>query len=90
MTVDKLVLPIVHRNGTSREALIDQRCAAGARVREALAALAEMAPNGRDYYPEPGRFELARAQHNRRAAALRWLLEELQAEAEALAEGDPA
>lgn len=81
-----MILPIVHLNGTSREELIRLRCEAGQKIREALAALAEMAPNGRDYYPEPGRFEKARAQHDLRAAALRHLYDEIEAEYLALDE----
>ena len=74
------ILPIVHLNGTSRAALIDQRVEAGRAVREALDKLHEMAPNGRDYFLKPGLFEQARAQHERRAAALRALFNEIEAE----------
>lgn len=81
------ILPIVHRNGTSRDALIAERAEAGRAVRAALIALGEMAPNARDYYPEPGLFERARAQHDARVAALRAVYDGIEAEAIALDEG---
>lgn len=81
-----LVLPIIHLNGTSKEALIEQHCAAGSALRAALKALSEMAPNARDYYPAPGRFEQARAQHDRRAKTLRDLYDEIEAETIAIDE----
>ena len=84
-----LVLPIVHLNGTSRDALLDQRCKFGQRLREAMEALSEMAPNGRDYYPDPPRMALAVTLHNLRMLALKSLFEQIQAEAVAIAECDP-
>ena len=85
------VLPVVHLNGTSREALIAMRLRAGSAVAKALDAMAEeMAPNGRDYYPAPGRLAAAEAQHRRRVAVLKDLLAEIQAEAEILADGTEA
>ena len=83
-----MVLPMVHRNGTALETLVEQRREAGGAVREAIAAMEQMAPNGRDYYPAPGRFAEAVAQHKRRVLLLHGLLAELQAEAEAIADSD--
>ena len=80
-----MILPIVHMNGTSRSTLIQLRCDAAAPLRDALKALSEMAPNGRDYYPVPGHLTKAQAQHDRRVAALRTVYDEIEAEAEALA-----
>jgi hypothetical protein len=81
-----MILPIIHLNGTSKGALLDQRCEVLAALRKAQEALAEMAPNGRDYYPEPGRFEKAVAQHTARAERLRELYRDLEAEAEQIAD----
>ena len=79
-------LPILHMNGTSRDALLEQRCDVGAAIRAALEALTDMWPNARDYYPEPGRYERARAEHQRRYDMLDTLYRELQAEAEAISD----
>ena len=81
-----LILPVVHLNGTSRDELIEQRITFGQALRAALDALAKAAPNGRDYYVEPGRLEAATAQFQRRADTLRALLKETEAEIEALDE----
>jgi hypothetical protein len=83
-----VILPVVHMNGTSRDVLLEQRLAAGSKIRQALQALGEMAPNARDYYPVPGRWEQAVAQHARRAAMLREVLGEIEAEALAIADGE--
>jgi hypothetical protein len=82
-----LTLPIVHSNGTSKRELIDLRTSAAYALREALEALKQMAPNGRDYYVSregAAHFNRARAQHERRLAAVDQLRRELEAEAEAL------
>jgi len=81
-----LVMPIVHMNGTSRRELTNLRYNAAHKIREALEALSEMAPNGRDYYPEPGRLEQALEQHLRRVRMLTALQKEIDAELIALEE----
>lgn len=63
--------PLIHINGTSAEALIDQQerlyLALSAAVDTALAAT----PNARDYYPlGAGAFEAARAAHSAMIASL--------------------
>jgi hypothetical protein len=84
--MSELILPIVHLNGTSKDELIAQRRDAGATLRHALEALSEMAPNARDYYPTPGLFEKARAQSDRRIAAVRAVYKEIEEETIALDE----
>jgi hypothetical protein len=79
-----IVHPIVHLNGTSREELIELRCKTYAAINDAYAVLKRMAPNGRDYYPEPGLMDLAVAQHTRRMQTLDDLLKELVLELDAL------
>lgn len=82
------VLPFVHRNGTSADALYQMRIDYGHALREAMNALTAMAPNQRDYYLDPSgeRWKGAVAQADRRMAALRSLYDELVAEVEALIE----
>ena len=82
------VLPILHMNGTSYEALLSLRCAAGRAVEQAMHALGEMYPHGRDYYlaPDADRFQRAKAQTDRRIAVLQAVYAELQEEVLALAE----
>ena len=84
-TALSVVTPIIHLNGTSREALSDALCEAYAAVNEALEKLRECAPNGRDYYPEPGRMDKALAQHRTRQEHLQAVLDSLGPEAEAIA-----
>jgi hypothetical protein len=71
-------------NGTSRQELLALRKTTYRAVHAAVLAVQQMAPNGRDYYPDPGRFERAQAQHQRRLAILRALLEECVLEADML------
>jgi len=80
MSNENLVLPIVHLNGTSRKELVDLRCEFGRKLRDAVEALTAMSPNGRDYYPEPGRLEKATAQHKRRLDTLHALYVEIESE----------
>jgi hypothetical protein len=47
-----LALPTIHTNGTDKARLIEALCEAGNALRAAIAALADTAPNGRDYYPQ--------------------------------------
>jgi hypothetical protein len=68
-----VVLPIVHRNGTSKEELLCQRIELSGALRQAEAKLRQAAPNGRDYYPVPGLYEKALAQHARRLETFREL-----------------
>jgi hypothetical protein len=85
-TIETLARPSVHLNGTSRDALVDGFCTAGAAVRKAIEALSEhAAPNGRDYYTQGnGAMKLAQLQHAARLAKLGEVLAELQLIAEAI------
>jgi len=79
--------PLIHTNGTSREALLDGYTTAAAKVREALDALVATAPNGRDYYPR-GVEALGRAiaEHDVRVQRLTAVLADLDALALAVAD----
>ena len=76
--------PLCHLNGTGRDTLIAQREAAYSALTAAIRAFKAMAPNGRDYYVEPGLLEQALEQHDRRLRALTDLQDELEAELENL------
>mgnify|MGYP001604637144 CR=1 FL=1 len=84
-----IITPIVHMNGTSRQALVEQLCTAYRAVQDALDALSLASPNGRDYYPEPGRLQKAEAQHRARRTQLQAVADSLIAEAEAIQEQYP-
>lgn len=81
-----VVCPIVHLNGTGAAALLEAACEAGRAVRAAQRALEAAAPNQRDYYPAPGRWEAALEQYRARHAHLAAVLASIVAEAEAIAE----
>lgn len=44
------ILPTIHSNGTSKDSLLDEACAALRAIEAAQAAIPH--PNGRDYYPQ--------------------------------------
>lgn len=82
-----MILPTIHLNGTDAESLFEQTCEVAGKLRAALVALDEAAPNARDYYPQGDRaFAQARTEHQARAAKLREVLQELEAIAEHVAE----
>ena len=68
-----LARPVIHLNGTSREALYDAWEKAFAALSLALSPLTEPAPNMRDYYilrNGEAEFRLAQEQHFRRIESL--------------------
>ena len=73
-----ITLPIVHLNGTSAAELVRVRSDAYDAIQAALEAMRHVAPNGRDYYPEPGRMEIAQEQHERRCRVLANIMAELE------------
>lgn len=85
MKTANVVTPIIHLNGTSKESLLEALENAYAAVREAMDKLRECAPNGRDYYPEPGRMDKAVAQHRQRQEHLQAVYDSIEAEAYAIA-----
>ena len=83
MTIE--CVPLVNLNGASRESLVCARVAARLAVKEAMQALSECAPNGRDYQTaKPGRYEAARKLYTERFAFLDKLANELEDEAIAI------
>lgn len=81
-----IVTPIVHLNGTSAETLTDNLIAVGHALRDAQRALDAATPNARDYYPEPGRYELAMTQHRWRVEQLAQVLASVTSEIDVLAD----
>lgn len=77
--------PTVHLNGTSKEALCEDYCAAGTALRVAIDALVACSPHGRDYYvqdgvfPCGGAFKRASSEHSARLQALKTVLLDIQA-----------
>lgn len=73
-----LQIPAVHLNGSGRQALVSQNLAARSAVRHAIEALAEAAPNQRDYYVlGDDAWKRARDQHVARLQKLESLYAEL-------------
>ena len=79
---EDIIIPNVHLNGTSANRLIALRCDARDVLETAYRQIREMAPNGRDYYVEPGSMEKAESQHMRRLQVIDDLVKELEYEVE--------
>ena len=78
-----LVFPFVHLNGTGRDELYRQREAVWDALESVYAALREMSPNARDYYPYPDaskKMEAAVQQHRDRQRMVQELQDELELE----------
>ena len=64
-------IPTIHLNGTSKAALLHALTEADAAISKAGHALAETAPNARDYYPQgPSAYGKAADEHAARMTAL--------------------
>lgn len=72
--------PTVHLNGTSGEDLFKQYAGAAAAVRQALDAVSQASPHGRDYYTQQKKdaYIEARYEHEVRLTKLQDILEELE------------
>jgi hypothetical protein len=80
---ETMMLPTIHMNGTSSNELLESYCDAISAMHAALEALARVAPNGRDYYPQgPDACALADSEHGDRKHALIKVMNELQVLAE--------
>jgi len=83
----KLMVPSVHINGTPYPELFNPVCNAGVAVREAIEALQETAPHGRDYYLQGNEaLQKATSEHLARLEKLQSVLQELQDLAEGISE----
>jgi hypothetical protein len=73
-----MVIPTVHLNGTSKEALLSQLSAAICALGKALESLAEASPHSRDYYiQEAGAFVRAEQEHAARISSVMVVRDEL-------------
>lgn len=76
----EIVTPIVHLNGTSRRELSDQLEQVYCSLGNVVEAMKQSTPNGRDYYPVPGRMDKALAQHWRRMKLITDLQQEIESQ----------
>jgi hypothetical protein len=78
-----MIFPTVHLNGTSKQTLLDDIEGAYAALDLAIRALANAAPNGRDYYLQgPTAIYTASAEHGARLQKMLDVKKDLEALAE--------
>jgi hypothetical protein len=87
MALSDRTYPTVNINGMSREDLIKHRREAMTAVQAAMVALIPTQPHGRDYIPNPDRYETDRAIYRARYDALYELHKALEGEALSLYHG---
>jgi hypothetical protein len=76
---ETLLIPTVHRNGTSGKELLDQILEARAALRVAIKALQNACPNGRDYYVQGDRtIHQALEQHSDRLSKIQSVYSDLE------------
>lgn len=74
-----MMIPTVHLNGTSKDALLDQLTEAKRALYIALGKMVDAAPNGRDYYTQGNQaFSQATLEYAERTDAIRTLIEEYE------------
>lgn len=72
-----MTLPIIHRNGTSAEMLLDDYRNAMDKLADAIEAIGKIEFNARDYYPVEGAWDKAVSERREQLVALRKVYEEL-------------
>jgi hypothetical protein len=83
--VELMMIPTLHLNGTSRDELMTQVCDAARALQAAMEALAQMAPNGRDYYVQsPDACAQAGREHRERIAKVKEVYDEVTRLGEAI------
>ena len=80
----KPIIPIIHRNGTHPDRLVEALSDFHDALYQLCQRLGSISPNGRDYYPQPGLMDAAVAQHQRRSRVLTDLAAEIVAEIEGI------
>jgi hypothetical protein len=77
-TETTMILPTIHRNGTSKADLFDRYMTAMLAVEAAIDAVIQTAPHGRDYYPQgDDALRQAQAAHQDRMRRLHAIAAEL-------------
>ena len=76
-----MIVPTLNLNGSSADDLINPRLAAMGHLMDAIEALRQAAPNGRDYPGDHEGLQLARDLHFSRLEDIKSLREELMREA---------
>lgn len=75
-----MMLPTIHMNGTGKADLVEQAYNVFEAANALIDKLAKACPNGRDYYPQGGdAIGKAREEHFARFAAVRKIMEEMEA-----------
>lgn len=83
-----MMIPTVHMNGTSKDALTEAIREAVHAIHEAGRLLAATYPNGRDYYPQGNdAVHTAMKEHDARMQKLRDVVTELETLHEAILDG---
>lgn len=78
MMEKKLIVPIIHLNGSSQESLEIQYHNAARSVMDAINELSNSGPNQRDYYPQGEEaWRCAKEEHESRVNRLRSVYDEL-------------
>ena len=77
MSGGKLTVPTVHLNGTSKDDLLKGYSTALTAVQNAMNAVRQTTPHGRDYYVNPGSYEIALDEHHLRLLRLNKISVEL-------------
>lgn len=84
-----LMNPSININGTSRDSLVQTRRDALEAIMDAMKALQETLPHGRDYVGRSHQYDLDRATYRERFATLDKLYNEIQDEALAIMQAGP-
>lgn len=79
-----VTFPVVHLNGTAKEDLIGNLSQVWDALEEARNKMKQAVPNGRDYYPAPGRLTEAMRQHRERLLAIDAIQNSIQSEIDAI------
>ena len=75
-----MLIPTIHLNGTTGEALLEQYTSAAHAVQKAIDAVCDAGPNARDYYVQgPDAGLAAQREHEARVKALKTVRDELAA-----------
>ena len=83
-----MIMPTVHLNGTSQNDLLEGWLKISHALGDALKAMYNEGPNGRDYYQVPGAFTQAVAEHGARVEKIKAVKAEIDAIVEHVADAE--